>query len=212
MSGRDALLQLFDERGIVRTKQVYEADIPTMYLTRLLRAGRIERVSAATYVLAGRTLSEEAILAEIVETMMRGVASLETAAAFFGLAPHPRNQAYVSFPRGHSPPIRRAFAIHAFWEGPAAYGEGWIERPAGHGTVRIYGPAKTVADFFKYRGRLGTARALAILHAYWRSEHWDPDALDRYARCDRVERVMAPYLDALEAFGGEGWAVPSLHQ
>lgn len=200
MSSPDDLLALFKERGIVCTKQVYEAKIPTIYLTRLVRSGYIERVSAATYVLAGRTLTEDAILAEIADTMMRGVASLETAAAYFGLSAHPRNQAYVSFPRGHAPPIRRAFAIHAFREGLAAYGAGWIERRAGRGTVRIYGPAKTVADFFKYRGRLGIERALAILHAYRWSEYWDLDALDRYARIDQVDRVLQPYLEALEAF------------
>ena len=63
--------------------------------------------------------------------------------------------------------------------------------------VRIYGPAKTVADCFKYRNKFGLDVALEALRDVWREKKATIDELLRYARICRVERVMRPYLDSL---------------
>ena len=63
--------------------------------------------------------------------------------------------------------------------------------------MRVYGAAKTVADCFKYRNKLGLDVALEALKLYLRKKRGHSDALMRFARVCRVEAVMRPYVEAL---------------
>jgi hypothetical protein len=63
--------------------------------------------------------------------------------------------------------------------------------------VRVYGAAKTVADCFKYRNKLGLDVALEALKLYLQDKSGRPDELVRFARVCRVEKVMRPYIEAL---------------
>lgn len=65
--------------------------------------------------------------------------------------------------------------------------------------VRIYGPAKTVADCFKYRNKIGVDVAIEALRECWRSRRCTADELWRYAAVCRVANVMRPYLEAVAA-------------
>ncbi|WP_246211975.1 type IV toxin-antitoxin system AbiEi family antitoxin domain-containing protein [Usitatibacter palustris] len=65
--------------------------------------------------------------------------------------------------------------------------------------VKIYGPAKTVADCFKYRNKIGLDVAMEALREGWRARRFTMDELDRYAAICRVQKVMRPYLEALSA-------------
>jgi predicted transcriptional regulator of viral defense system len=66
-------------------------------------------------------------------------------------------------------------------------------------TVRVYSVAKTIADTFKYRNKIGLDVALEALREAWRARRFTMDKIYRYARICRVERVMRPYLEALVA-------------
>jgi predicted transcriptional regulator of viral defense system len=63
--------------------------------------------------------------------------------------------------------------------------------------VRIYNVEKTIADCFKYRNKIGLDVALEALRAYRRQPGFNITSLLHYARIDRVERVIRPYLEAL---------------
>jgi hypothetical protein len=63
--------------------------------------------------------------------------------------------------------------------------------------VRVYCVAKTLADCFKYRNKIGLDVALEALREAWRARKFTMDELDHYAGVCRVRRVMRPYLEAL---------------
>jgi predicted transcriptional regulator of viral defense system len=63
--------------------------------------------------------------------------------------------------------------------------------------VRLYSAAKTVADCFKYRDKIGIDVAVEALHDYTRKHRGGATALAYFARVCRVTRVMQPYLDSL---------------
>jgi hypothetical protein len=65
--------------------------------------------------------------------------------------------------------------------------------------VRVYNVAKTLADVFKYRNKIGLDVALEALREAWRDRRFKMDDIYRYARVCRVERVMRPYLESLAA-------------
>jgi len=63
--------------------------------------------------------------------------------------------------------------------------------------IRVTGVAKTVADCFKYRNKIGLDVALEALREAWRAKRMTSDDLWRYAKVCRVANVMRPYLDSL---------------
>ncbi len=75
--------------------------------------------------------------------------------------------------------------------------EGVEEHPIEGVTVKVYKPAKTVADCFKYRNKIGLDVALEALRDYRQKHRSEMDELYKFAKICRVERVMRPYLEAL---------------
>jgi hypothetical protein len=63
--------------------------------------------------------------------------------------------------------------------------------------VRIYSAAKTVADCFKYRNKIGIDVAVEALRDFTRKYRGGATELAHYARVCRVSRIMQPYLDAV---------------
>jgi hypothetical protein len=63
--------------------------------------------------------------------------------------------------------------------------------------VRIYSVAKTVADCFKYRNKIGLDVALEALREGWRQRRFTMDELWEHAKVCRVANVMRPYLESL---------------
>jgi len=62
--------------------------------------------------------------------------------------------------------------------------------------VKITSPAKTVADAFKYRNKIGLDVAIEALTEYRRKRR-SIDALMQAAKVDRVAVVLRPYLEAI---------------
>jgi hypothetical protein len=60
----------------------------------------------------------------------------------------------------------------------------------------IYSAAKTVADCFKFRNKIGKDIAIEALRTYLRRKDANVKDLMRFARIDRVQAVMAPYLES----------------
>jgi predicted transcriptional regulator of viral defense system len=83
--------------------------------------------------------------------------------------------------------------------GGPALAAGIEERRVEGQRVKVYGVAKTLADLFKYRNKVGLDVVLEALREAWRERRFTMGDLDRYARICRVQRVMGPYLEALVA-------------
>jgi hypothetical protein len=69
-------------------------------------------------------------------------------------------------------------------------------------TIRVYNPAKTVADCFKYRNKIGLDVAREALREAWRERRATMDELWRYAKVCRVANIMRPYLMSLAVLEG----------
>jgi len=78
----------------------------------------------------------------------------------------------------------------------AALQEG-IETTQGAFPIRVYNPAKTIADCFKFRNKIGLDVAIEALRDGWRQQRFKISELDHYARICRVEKVITPYLEVI---------------
>jgi len=63
--------------------------------------------------------------------------------------------------------------------------------------IRVFSPAKTVADCFKYRSKIGLDVAIEALRDSLRQKKATVDELVSFGRVCRVEHVMRPYMEAM---------------
>lgn len=193
-----AVLKMARRRGLLRPLDVEEAGIPRAYLTRLVRSGTLEKVGRGLYRLAGHPLSEHESLVLVASRVPQAVFCLLTALQFHGMTTQLPRQVWIAMPRGsHTPridypPLRMIQAT-----GPV-YSEGIEAHTLDRTEVRIYGIAKTVADCFKHRNKIGLDVAIEALKEARERKHVTVDSLWYYAKVCRVNNVMRPYLEVLQ--------------
>ena len=200
-STQDAILDLARAEGLLRPVDLESHGLPRVSLTRLVRQGRLARVGRGLYALPGREVSEHTALAEVSRKHPRAVVCLLSALRFHELTTQVPHEVWIAIPnkarapRLEYPPIR----VARFAE--ATMRAGVDEHRIDGVQVRITNVAKTIADCFKYRNKVGLDVALEAL-----KEVLGPGAQDRrvsidelwhHARLDRVANVMRPYLEAL---------------
>jgi predicted transcriptional regulator of viral defense system len=129
----------------------------------------------------------------------KGIVCLISALNFHQIGTQLPADVWIALDRRSRRPALRYPPLHVVRFGGPALSEG-IESHRIEGVrVRIYSVAKTVADVFKYRNKIGLDVALEALREAWRARRFTMDEIYRYARVCRVERVMRPYLEALAA-------------
>jgi predicted transcriptional regulator of viral defense system len=200
MSGktdRQRVLELARERGTLTTRKVVDAGIHTEALTRLVREGELERVTRGTYRLPTAPVTEHHGLALAAAAVPRGIVCLLSALTFHEIGTQMPSEVWLALdrrarrPAVSYPPLRIVrFTGAALTEGVETHRIEGIE-------VRITSAAKTVADLFKYRNKIGLDVALEALREGWRDRRFTIEELDRAARACRVEAVMRPYVEGV---------------
>jgi predicted transcriptional regulator of viral defense system len=196
-SRRTQALSLFRPNRVLRAREVAAHGIDRKYLTLLEREGEIERVSRGTYVLADADLTQHQSLAEAAARVPRGVVCLLSALLFHEIGTQNPFEVWMAIegtswqPRVEYPPTRFMRFTGAAWR----YGV-QVHRIGGV-PVRVYSPAKTVADCFKYRNKIGLDVALEALRDGWRRRIFTMNELWHAAGACRMRNVMRPYLESL---------------
>jgi predicted transcriptional regulator of viral defense system len=95
------------------------------------------------------------------------------------------------------------------FSGPAL-SHGVMTVRAGRATLGVYDPAKTVADCFKYRHKIGLEVAVEALREGWRAKKFTLEQLAKAARVCRVRHVIQPYLEMLASLSD--WSCPRTEQ
>lgn len=191
------VLGLVHERGLIRERDLAERGLARGHLARLARRGLLERRGRGLYALPGGGDSEHWGLAEASALVPHGVVCLLSALRFHDLTTQAPFEVWLAIdpkarrPATHELPLRIVrFSGDALTAG--------VETHIIDGVpIRVYSPAKTVADCFKYRHKLGLDVALEALREAWGERRVTMDELWRYAEVCRVARVMRPYLESL---------------
>jgi predicted transcriptional regulator of viral defense system len=197
VSDRERVIRLVRKRGILTTREVVRAGVHREILSRLVREGAVERIERARYRLPGQPITEHHGLAVAASAAPRGVICLLSALSFHGLGTQVPFEVWIAIDRRARRPTLRNPPLRVVRFGGKALTQG-VETHAIEGQrVRVYGVAKTIADIFKYRNKIGLDVALEALREAWRTRRFTMDDVDRFARICRVERVMRPYLEGL---------------
>jgi len=182
---------------MLRPRDLDSYGIPRAYLSRLLEAGRLEKVARGIYVLPSANVTEHRTLAEASKKIPKGVICLLTALRFHELTTQAPSRIWIAIgekawrPRMEYPPLRVVrFSKASLEEGVEVHELEGVP-------VQIFNPAKTVADCFKYRNKIGLDVALEALRECWKQRRGTMNEYWHYAEVCRVRNVMKPYLESL---------------
>ncbi|MDM0065954.1 AbiEi antitoxin N-terminal domain-containing protein [Variovorax sp. J31P207] len=193
----DAILALAAEHPLLRARELREHGLPTIALSRLVGAGKLERVARGVYSRPGRAISEHRSLAEIALRVPRGVVCLLSALRVHGIGTQAPSEVWLALPSNVPAPRIDQPALRAIRMSGPALTEGMEHVLIDGVQVPVFNAAKTVADCFKYRNKIGLDVALEALHDGWAQRKLTMDALWHYASVDRVANVMRPYLESV---------------
>jgi predicted transcriptional regulator of viral defense system len=129
----------------------------------------------------------------------QGIVCLLSALQFHGIGTQVPSEVWIAVDRRARRPALAYPPLRVMRYSGAALTEGIEAHRLEGQTVRVYNVAKTIADCFKYRNKIGVDVALEALREAWRERRFTMDDLHRYAGICRVQRVLRPYLELLLA-------------
>ena len=191
------ILELAYTHGLIRPRDLAALGLPRVALTRLVRQGRLSRVGRGLYSLPNRPPSEHNALTEFGRRHPRAIVCLLSALRFHNITTQSPFEVWIAIPnkarapRMDYPPLR----IVRFSD--PLLTEGVDEHLIDSVPVRITGVARTVADCFKYRNKIGQDIALEALREAWSERRTGLEDLWHFAKLCRVANVMRPYLESL---------------
>jgi predicted transcriptional regulator of viral defense system len=193
----DQVLRLAREVGWLRASDLERALVPRAVLTRMVTNGQLERVARGLYRLPDMNFSEHIELATVARRSPQAVFCLLTALQFHELTTQLPWQIWIGMPRGsHAPRIDRP-ALRMIQFAGEHYSYGIEEHRRDGTTLRVYGVAKTVADCFKHRNKVGLDVAIEALKDATRQRKATFDEIWRAAEACRVAELMRPYIETV---------------
>ena len=197
----ETLLTLARERGMLRARDLDELGIARVYLRRLQQRGLLEPLSRGLYLSTEVSVTEHQSLIEIARRVPQGVVCLLSALVFHNFTTQNPHQIWLAVPNRARTPKLDYPPLRVIRMGDASLNEGVEEHqmPIGETTVtvRVTNPAKTIADCWKFRNKVGLDVAIEASRDAWRQRRFAMSELEYYAKINRVDKVMRPYLEAI---------------
>ena len=191
------VLRLIHKNGWLRASDLAHAGIPRVVLTRMTASGQLVRAARGLYRMPTASSSEHEGLATVARKVPQAVICLLSALQFHGLTTQLPWQVWIAMPRGSHmprldhPPIKMVqFTGEAYTHGIEIHERDGV-------ALQAYGVAKTVADCFKHRNKIGMDVALEALKEARAQGRASFDDLWRCAKVCRVANVMRPYMEAV---------------
>lgn len=191
------MLALAQHQPLLRARDLAGHGLPTVVLTRLVAAGKLERIARGVYSLPGRAVSEHRSLAEVALRVPKGVVCLLSALRVHGIGAQAPFEVWMAIPPNAPTPRIDQPALRVVRMSGAALTEGVEHIEIDGVQVPVFNAAKTVADCFKYRHKIGLDVALEALRDGWQQGKLPVDALWHCAKVNRVVNVMRPYLESV---------------
>lgn len=192
------VLDLAHQKGLLRASDLDAIAAPRVVLTRLTAAGLLDKIGRGLYRLPSHPRSEHESLATVATKVPQAVFCLLTALQFHELTTQLPRQLWIAMPRSSHVPRIDYPPVKMVQMTSDVYTAGIEEHQRDGVTLRVYSIAKTVADCFKHRNKIGLDVALEALKNVHAKRKASTDDLWRYAKVCRVANVMRPYLEAIE--------------
>ena len=196
-SSRQTILNLAARNGLIRPRDLDALGLHSVALTRLVRQGLLIRVARGLYARPDRAVSEHGTLAEVARKQPQVIVCLLSALRVHELTTQSPFEVWLAIPNKARAPKMEYPPLRIVRFSGAALTDGVEEHVIDGVTVRVTTVARTVADCFKFRNKIGLDVAIEALQEAWRAKRVSMDELWRYAILCRVANVMRPYMESL---------------
>ncbi|MEN9865184.1 MAG: hypothetical protein RL748_774 [Pseudomonadota bacterium] len=194
-----AILALCQTKGLLRPRDLQAAGLPRTALAHMVAQGQLRKVGRGLYASPERTPAAHEALAEVATRSPHAVVCLISALCLHQITTQQSPAVWLAIGHKAHPPKLEWPQLQLVRMSGAALDQG-IECVDVNGVpVRVFCLAKTVADCFKYRNKIGLDVALEALREAVLGQRVSMDELWHYASLCRVEKVMRPYLEMLGA-------------
>jgi len=183
--------------GFIRVRDAQKKGIHHEYLRRLVNDGQLVRVDRGMYRLTNAKQSKGYSYAQVSKKYPRGVICLLSALRFHEFTTQLPWQVWMAIDEKTRLPKSGSVSMKFVRFSGKAFTEGVVVHEVDGVKVRVYNPAKTVADCFKFRNKIGLDVAMEALKEGRRFRKFTADELSKYARINRVLNVMMPYMEAI---------------
>lgn len=201
MSNKSSKLQLLrtfvQSAPIIHARDLAPMEIPRKYLGVLCDEGVLVRIGRGMYVTADGMETQNMTLAHIAKAVPKGVICLLSALRFHEIGTQMPHRVWLALDRRAAKPSIVKPKIQLVRFSGAALTEGVGRHMVAGTEIHVYGPAKTIADCFKYRNKIGLDIALEALKEGIRTRKADVGEIWKYAKICRVAKIMQPYMEAL---------------
>lgn len=186
-----------ENKGILRASKAIELGVPKHVLYDMVKSGELVREAQGIYRLSDSAPLGNPDLVNISLRVPRAVFCLVSALYFHELTTQIPHLVYFALPRDVKTPKIGYPPTSVFHFSKKSYQAGIVEHELDGVKVKIYDREKTIADCFKFRQKIGIDVALEALKDYLNQRSPNISLLMRYAKINRVEKVMRPYLEVL---------------
>jgi predicted transcriptional regulator of viral defense system len=193
----ERILELARRFGNVSAGEVCSEGIHHEYLRQLCTEGKLVREGRGLYSLPEADVTIHHGLAQAGRAIPKGVICLLSALRFHEIGTQAPCEVWIAIDRRAARPRVKHPRRRIVRFSSKALCEGIEERNIEGVPVKIYNPAKTVADCFKYRNKIGLDVALEALRDVIRERKCSIDELWRYAKICRVTKIIRPYMEAI---------------
>ena len=182
---------------LTRTHELERQGYSRPRIRALAEQGVLEQVSRGLYRVTERAPNEHFTMLAVIARVPQAVVCLLSALRFHDIGTQSPHEVWIAIDRKARKPKLTDFPVKVVRFSGVALKAGVEKRLIGEREIRITSPARTVADCFKYRNKIGLDVALEALRGYLARHRGGADELWRYARVCRVARVMQPYLESV---------------
>jgi len=190
--------KIFTEHsGILRASTAFELGVPKHVLYEMVKTGELIREAQGIYRLSEADMPGNPDLVNLSLRVPRAVFCLISALYFHELTTQIPHSVYFALPRDVKTPKIQYPPISVFHFSEKSYQAGIVEHDLDGIKVKIYDREKTIVDCFKFRQKVGMDVALEALKDYIHQPRLNVSLLLKYAKINRVEKIIRPYLEAL---------------
>ena len=160
------------------------------------KLGHVSRLARGIYCDATAELGDKVEIETLAACGYEFTVALFSALRIHGFTTANPTEVWIAVPTDSRKPDGVSFPVRTVWLGEKTYNYGSVTMQSNGVSYKVFSPAKTVADLFKFRNKYGLDIAIEALKEGWRNRMFTSDELHLAAEACRVSRIMAPYMES----------------
>jgi len=185
------------QNGVLRMSEALDKGVYRRTLYHMLEQGYITKLERGVYKLKDKGPLSNPDLAIVATKIPKARVCLVSALDFHDMTTEIPHSVHIALPRTSRDPKLDYPPLSIYRFSGKSLTKGVKEHEIDNIKVQVYSPAKTIADCFKFRNKIGKDIAIEALERGIREGKASYKDILHYAEICRVKTVIKPYLESI---------------